>query len=301
MGMCGETLAVDLLLEDVHYAADMLRHVFDTTDGVDGWVAIPVSPLNSDNSKDLKKSIMDLHCKIKRPNVLITIPGFLEYPELIEDLVFAGLQINISLIYSHEQYISAADSYLRGIERRINAGLNPSVTAFVSISVSSLAEVLSKKTAKETASQVTIAIARKIYRSMKIQHKSQKWERTYNAGARILRLIWVNSAEEQATAAGRLLTSQLIAPLTVASMPPKVLKNFTYSDQLQVLMPENGDDCDEVLSRSKNIGINFEHIANSLQRKMADDQIKKRIILLDMLARRSASIIQNKNLRIKGA
>jgi len=292
-GLCGEALAFDLILKDVRYAADLLRHIFDKTDGVDGWVTLPVSPLRMNDSEQLKNSINDLHSQLKRPNVLITLPGFPEYSELIEDLVFTGVPINISFICSHDQYISAAEAYIRGIERRISNGFKPAVSTFSSISISCLNRALLKKVTRETATQVTIAIARKIYRSMRVLHTSQKWERAYNAGARFLRLIWVNSDQERTTSSEHLVIKHLIAPLTVTSMSESVLNEFIDVGQVQSAMPETGDDCDQVLARSQEAGINLEQMATSLQKELVDLQVKTWIMLLDMLARRSATIIQN--------
>ena len=292
-GKCGEALVCDLILEDVCHAADLVRHVFDKTDGVDGWVSFPVSPLMVKEPEELKNSIIELHSQIKRPNVLITVNGFLEHSELIQELLFAGIPINISLICSHEQYINAANAYIRAIEKRINKGLNPAVPAFISISISHLLGALSEEMTRETAIPVTIAVARKIYRSMQTLHTSHKWERAYNCGARFLRLIWVNSVEEQKTNAGYFIANHLIAPLTVTSLSAKILTEFSQGEESQGLMPKNGDDCDEVLSSLQETGFNFEYLATNLQKDLAESQIRSWIMLLDMLARKSASIIQN--------
>lgn len=208
--------------------------------------------------------------------------------------------LNISSICSHDQYIHAADSYLRGIERRINEGLNPAVTVFVSISTSYLVEALSKEIDQDAATQLIIAAARKIYRAMRMLHISQKWERAYNGGGRILRIIWVHSGEKHSSDSEHLLINNIIAPLTVTLISADVLKDFSHCGHSQTLMPKNGDDCDKVLARSEKTGINFEHLATCFQKDLAKYQITDWIMLLDALARRSATIIQNQNLRTEG-
>jgi transaldolase len=298
-GMCGERLAFDLILEDVRHAADLLRHVFDKTDGVDGWVTLPASPLKIGNSEELQKSVTELHSQIKRPNVLITVPGLPEHSELITEFVYAGIPLNISLICSHDQYIDAAEGYLRGVEKRINAGLNPAVTAFVSIPGTQLAEILSKKMTHENATRVTIAVARKIYGSMRRLHTSQKWERAYNTGGRLLRLIWVNSVDEQTTIPDHDVSNHLLAPLTVTSMSSSCLNEFVSSEEPLEVMPENGDDCNEILARAEEGGLDVERIVTRLQRELTERQVKTWIMLLDVLAQKSASIIQNSTKSIK--
>ena len=135
-GLYGKELAFELILEDVHYAADLLRHVFDRTEGTDGWALLPISPLISNNADTLLSSVLALHSAVKRPNTLMTIPGLPGELTTIEEITFAGIPCNVACIYSHDQFLNAADACLRGIERRIAAGLKPAATAFISIEIS---------------------------------------------------------------------------------------------------------------------------------------------------------------------
>jgi len=292
-GLCGEALASELMLEDAHHAADLVRHVFDKTDSVDGWVSLPFSPLNVTDLSELKNAIVTLHSQFKRPNVLINVPGGRDNSELIEELVYAGIPINIMLVCSHDQYMHAAQAYIQAIEKRIEAGRNPAVPAFSSILTSDLMQGLSMKMGRDAAIQVTLATARQIYRSMRKMHTSPKWERAYNSGARFLRLIWVNSVDEHMRHNDGDLPNQLVAPLTVASMSVPVLNECMRSGQRQTVMPENGDDCDEVLARSRMKGLNMEVTVSNHQRNFADSLVRSWIMLLDMIARKTVSIIGN--------
>lgn len=292
-GMCGETLAFDLILEDVCGAADLLRHVYDKSGGVDGWCSFPLSPVNQVDTGELKDTVIALHRKLNRPNILITIPSFPEYSELIGELIFTGIPVNISHICSPDQYRHAAEIYIKAIERRIEAGLTPVVSAFTSISVAYLVETLSQNMTNEKSSSLSTAIARMIYKTMRALHTSQNWERAYNAGARFLRLIWVNSADEQKTKTEQFIADRLVAPLTVTSMSGALIEKYLRGEMHHTLLGESDTRYDDLVSNPENSGLNIESFADNLQKDLADLQVKTWIMLLDMLARKSASIIQN--------
>jgi transaldolase len=293
VGMCGEPLAFSLMLDDVRYAADLLRHAFEQTDSIDGWVALPCSPLKMADPKEMMQAIIDLHGQIRRPNVLVSVPGVPELSPLIRDLLFAGIPLNISLICSEGQYLQAAEAYMQGIERRIQDGLNPAVSAFVSIPVSDLAQKFSKQLGAERAAEKTVGVARRIYRSMRALHTSQKWERAYNSGARMLRLIWNNSGEERACPSEEEVVNHLIAPLTVTSMSTQLVDVFMGSSGFSELMSSSRDNGIGETENRRNDTFDFEKMAVDLQHELAENQVKRWIMLLDALAKRSAAVVHN--------
>ena len=293
-GLYGESLAIDLIFEDLHHAADLLRHVFNRTDGVDGWAVFPVASLLTSNPANLLQSVFDLHAGLKRDNTLITVPGLPDMLGIIEEIVFAGIPINISLIYSSKQYLKAAEAYLRGLERRIDAGLNPAVPAFISIPIFHLAAALSRELGNQAAIRTSIAVARKIYKSMRTLHTSQQWERVYNFGARPLRLIWTDSNDESVAVSGRSLYEYLVAPFTVAAMSEKAMERLLSHEHPDPLIPADGDDCEEILASHQKTGLSFKHFSCSLQDDAAAKEVKTWISLLDVLARKSAALTQRK-------
>ncbi len=293
-GLFGEPLATDLILEDLHYAADLLRHVFNQTDGASGWAVLPLSLLMTSNSDDLLQSVTVLHARLKRENTLITIPGLPEMLGAIEEIVFAGIPINISLIYSCDQYLNAAEAYLRGIERRIEAGLEPAVPCFISVPIFDLATALSKEMEQQAATETSLAIAGKIYKKMRILHGSPQWERTYNLGARPLRLIWVGSVYEPTAVSDTSSCEHLIAPFTIAAVSEQSIGAFINHEHSEVLLPADDDDCGEIPTGHQKAGLSFKHLAGRLQDDEATHQVKTWIMLLDAVARKSASVIQMK-------
>lgn len=289
----GDSLLSDLILDDVRRAADFFRHIFDKSNGVDGWVIVPLSPLKTSDHTVLKAAVITLYDQLQRPNVLIDVPGFKMFSDLLEELVFLGIPINISLICSHDQYINAAEVYIRGVERRMQKGLNPVVSVFASVSICPLAGMFAKDLSRDNVIQVSIAMARKIYKSMRILHTSRKWERAYNGGARFLKVIWVNCLDERPVNDWAKISRHLIAPFTISSIPEIHLEQFVKSVQTAEPMPESGDDCDRVLTDFQRGGLDLENIAANLQKDLAKQQIRMWITLLDMLAKKSASLIQN--------
>lgn len=295
----GEVLAFDLILEDVRHAASLLSHVFDRTDGIDGWATLPISPLKTDNPDTLLQYLSVLHSRLQRKNILITVPGFPDMLGAIEEMVFTEIPVNISLIYSCDQYLDAAAACLRGIERRIAAGLNPTAAAFISIPIFHLATILSKEMKPQEATRVSIAIARKIYESMRTMHTSQQWARVYNAGARPVRLIWDVSVDDVVTVPDISLCDYLIAPFTIASMTERTMEKFINNEHHGALMPEDGGDCEEILDgQQKKSGLSFESLATGLQDDAAALQVKIWITLLDAVARKSADLMQTKPVMI---
>jgi transaldolase len=296
-GLIGESLALDLILEDTHHAADLLRHVFNRSDGIDGWVALPISPLLTSEPAEMLQSVLDFHARVNRKNALITIPGLPKMLGTVEELVFAGVPINISFIYSRDQFLSVAAACLRGIERRIAAQLNPAGSVFVTIQVSRLAAELAKEMKQQAVNKACIALTRNIYNTMRTEHASQPWERTFKSGGRPIRLLWSLLDDGTATAQEVALCNSLITSLTVAVMSERAMMDCINHGLPDASMPADTNDTDgvdEVLANLQKAGLSFRHLAGNLQNDAAAWQVKEWITLLDAVARKSADVMQMK-------
>lgn len=286
-GIFGEPLAIDLILDDVKHAADQLRHVFENTDRVDGWAVLPLLPKPTGTLEAQPQEISALYAQMKRPNILITVPGLPEMMKAIEEIVFTGIPINISQIYSSAQYLKVADAYLCGIERRISAGLKPVVPAFISIPISRLATEISKTITNTRAIQTALDSAKDIIRAMRVLHTSQSWERIYCKGARPLRVVWQASDDVSIAGLTQELFNDLIAPFTVMMMSERIMGEFSKHQGLRLPMTRNMVDSQD-FPVDTDFSTNF---SKEMQKSGQADQTKNWIMLLEALARKSASII----------
>ena len=288
-GFYGKLLALELMLEDVHHAADLLRSVFDRTDGVDGWVALPIFPLLTDDPVTLVTSVADIYAKVRRPNILITLPSLPDWLEAIEEIIYREIPVNIASLFSCEQFLGAAQVFLRGFERRIFSGLKPVPSSFTSISISHLAAALSADLYnKEPFLQGGIAMARRIYKASRDLHHSKEWECAYNAGVRPLRLIWKIDNQYDCKQFGTALIKDLVAPLTVAAIPESVLKATIECCVPGTKMPTDGGDCEIILSRYLQSGIDLNNLADRLRNEEAESLVSSWIELFDAVAYKSA-------------
>ena len=289
-GLFGEPLALELILEDARHAADLLRPVYDRTDGVDGWVALAFFPPPATDPVAAVTAVSTIYAKTRRPNILITLPGAPDWLEVIEEMIYSGVPVNIAFLLSGEQFLSAAQAYLRAIVRRNAAGLRPAVTSFASISISRLAVALSVKLTNETFLQAAIAVARRIYKISRELHNSREWEFAYNAGARPLRLVWTIETNTEGEQVNDSLMKDLVAPLTVAAIPETVLKAIAGCGFQGTPMPADGGDCEKLLSRYSQEIIDLNIFAVELQNAEVAAATSSWIELLDSLACKSALI-----------
>jgi transaldolase len=189
-GRSGEKLFFELALEDLTQAADLFRSVYDRTCGIDGWVSLEVSPLLAHDTKSTIAEAKDLHARAQRPNLLIKIPGTKEGLPAIEEAIFAGIPVNVTLLFSDDQYLAAANAFMRGIERRIDAGLKPDVGSVASIFISRWDVAVAGKVPEALNNQLGVAVAKRTYKAYLGLLSSPRWMRAYNAGARPQRLLW---------------------------------------------------------------------------------------------------------------
>jgi len=286
----GEKLFFELALEDLTRAADLFRPVFDRTNGVDGWVSLEVSPLLAHDTASTLAAAKSLHARAGRPNLLIKIPGTKEGLPAIEESIFAGVPINVTLLFSREHYIAAAQAFLRGIERRIDAGLQPNIGSVASVFVSRWDAAVAGKVPAALNNRLGIAVAKRTYKAYRDLLGSPRWERIYNAGARPQRLLWASTGTKDPKAPDVLYIKALAAPFTVNTMPEGTLKALADHGDLSEIMSADGGDCEAVLDEFAAAGIDIDDLAAKLQDDGAKSFVSSWNDLMEVIASKSATL-----------
>ena len=289
-GKSGEELFYDLALEDLTRAADLFRPIWDRTNGVDGWVSLEVSPLLAYDTASTLGAAKRLHARAARPNLLIKIPGTTEGLPAIEEAIFAGVPVNVTLLFSREHYVAAAEAFLRGIERRIAAGLQPNVGSVASVFVSRWDSAVTGKVPDTLHNRLGIAIAKRTYKACRTLLSSPRWQRVYNAGARPQRLLWASTGTKDPQASDILYVKALAAPFTVNTMPEATLKALGDHGELGALLSVDGGDCEEVLAQFAKAGIDIDALATQLQDEGAKSFVKSWNELMAVIASKSAAL-----------
>ena len=289
-GKTGEALFFELALEDLTRAADLFRPIHERTCGVDGWVSLEVSPLLAHDTDSTLAEAKALHAQARRPNLYIKIPGTREGLPAIEQAIFAGVPINVTLLFSREQYVAAAEAYLRGIERRIGAGLKPDVASVASLFVSRWDVAVAGKVPEGLSNRLGIAIAQRTYKAYRDFIASPRFQRAMNAGARPQRLLLASTGTKDPKAPDVLYIEALAAPLTVNTMPEATLKAFADHGEVGVPMPADGGDCEATLAAFVKAGIDIEELAARLQDEGAASFAKSWNELMAVIASKSAAL-----------
>ena len=289
-GKSGEALFFELALEDITRAADYFRPIFDKTGGVDGWVSLEVSPVLAYDAASTLAAAKDLRARAARPNVFIKIPGTKEGLPAIEEAIFAGIPVNVTLLFSSEQYTGAADAFLRGIERRISAGLNPDVASVASVFISRWDAAVAGKVPSGLNNQLGIAVANRTYQAYRELLCSPRWQRVYNAGARPQRLLWASTGTKDPKASDVLYIKALAAPFTVNTMPEATLIALADHGELGSIMSADGGDCEAVLTQFAKAGINVDALAAQLQAEGAKSFVKSWNELLGVIGSKSSAL-----------
>ena len=285
-----EDLFFDLAMEDLIRAADLFRRIFDRTNGVDGWVSLEVSPLLAYDTATTLAAAKELYARAARPNLFIKIPGTKEGLPAIEEAIFAGVPVNVTLLFSREQYLAAAKAFLRGIERRLDAGLNPNVGSVASVFVSRWDAAVAGKIPAELNNQLGIAIANRIYKAYRDLLASPRWQRTYNAGARPQRLLWASTGTKDPKASDVLYIKALAAPFTVNTMPEATLKAVADHGELGSIMAAGGGNCEEVIREFAKAGIKVDALAAQLQEEGAKSFVKSWNDLMSVIDSKSSAL-----------
>lgn len=266
-GKSGEPLVMELALEDLREAADLFRPIHDQSSGVDGWASLEVSPMLANDTAGTISAAKALFASAERPNLFIKIPGTKAGVPAIEESIFAGVPINVTLLFSSEQYSAAAEAYLRGIERRLAAGLKSDIPSVASLFVSRWDAAVAGKVPEILRDQLGIAIARQTYKAYRQLLDSPRWQRIFNAGARPQRLLWASTGTKDPKASDVLYVEALAAPLTINTLTETTLKAFADHGQTSPMMRRDGGDCEAVLAKFTEAGIDTEALADQLQKE----------------------------------
>ncbi len=289
-GKSGEALFFELAIEDLTSAADLFRPIHEATNRVDGWVSLEVSPKLAYDSKSTIAAAQELHARAARPNLFIKIPGTREGLPAIEESIFAGVPVNVTLLFSRQQYVAAAEAYIRGIERRVAAGLNPQVASVASLFVSRWDVAIAAKAPASLLNQLGIAVAMHTYKAYRDLLASDRWLRLLNAGARSQRMLWASTGTKDPKASDILYVKSLAAPYSVNTMPENTLQAFANHGDIGAAMPPDGGHAERDLERFTLAGIDLYALAEQLQREGAASFVKSWDDLLDGIAHKTAQL-----------
>jgi transaldolase len=289
-GLSGENLFVELALEDLRRAADLFRPEFERTQGIDGWVSMEVSPLLANDTRSTIDAALRIHKLANRPNLYIKIPGTAAGVPAIEAAIFAGVPVNVTLLFSREQYLSVADAYLRGIERRIAAGLDPRINSVASVFVSRWDRAVVDKVPPELANRLGIAVMQRTYRAHCDLIAAKRWQDLAAKGARKQRMLWASTGTKDPKAPAGLYVEALAAPDTIDTMPEKTLLAFAEKGSVKAVMAKDGGDAEQVLSRFARAGIDVDALAAQLQVEGAASFVKSWTELMQRIKDKSAAL-----------
>ncbi len=264
-GKSGESLFFELAIQDLSKAADLFAPIHQRTAGVDGWVSLEVSPLLAHDTARTIADAKALHAKANRPNLFIKIPGTLEGLPAIEEAIFAGVPINVTLLFSRDDYVRAADAYMRGLERRVEAGLSPDVRSVASVFVSRWDKATLDKVPQELRDRLGIAVSQQSYKAYRDLLDCERWQRLEGWGARPQRLLFASTSTKDPQASDVLYVGALAAPNTVNTIPEETLLAFGNHGQVDRAMARDGGDAEQVLVAITRAGVDVGALARQLQ------------------------------------
>ena len=289
-GLASEELFFQLAGEDLSQAADLFRPIHRETNHLDGWASLEVSPLLAHDTRRTCEQVKSLHRQMDRPNVFIKIPGTPEGLPAIEEATFSGIPINVTLLFSSEQYVAAAQAYQRGIERRIEKGLGPDVVSVASVFISRWDKAVQDKVPAELRNRLGIAIAGRTYKAYRELLDSHHSECLASAGARHQRLLWASTGTKDPGASDVLYIEALAAPDTINTMPDATLLAFADHGEIRGVMAEDGGDAEALLAEFERAGIDVASLADQLQREGAEAFVKSWNELLERIAAKSEAL-----------
>ena len=264
----------ELVLRDITDALDVMRSVYDASAGTDGFVSLEVAPALAHDTAASADAARAFAERIARPNLMVKIPGTAEGLPAIEEAIFAGVPVNVTLLFSREQYVAAAEAYLRGVERRIAAGLNPAVASVASLFISRWDVAVAGKVPAELTNRLGIAVGQRTYKAYLELLASPRFQRVANSGARAQRLLWASTGTKDPKASDALYVKALAAPFTINTMPEGTLKAFADHGEVGEALASNGGDCETVLASFAKAGIDTAALAKRLQDEGAASFVK---------------------------
>ena len=289
-GLSGEALFIEIALQDLRRAADIFMPIHRQTGGIDGWVSMEVSPLLADDTAGTVAAALQIHRLAQCPNLYIKIPGTPAGINAIEEAIFLGVPVNVTLLFSREHYLAAADAYLRGIERRLDAGLDPRISSVASLFVSRWDRAVADKVPVTLRNRLGIAIGKRTYCAYRELLKSRRWQRLAAAGAQPQRLLWASTGMKDPAASPNLYVEALAAPATINTMPEKTLLAFAATGKLSGTLAADGGDAEEVLQQFARAGIDIDRLAAKLQQDGAQSFVNSWVELLERIAAKSTAL-----------
>ena len=293
-GKSGEDLFFELALQDLTRAADLFQKAHQKTHGLDGWVSLELSPLLADDTAGSIDAAKRLHAKGERENLFIKIPGTPHGVPAIEESIFNGVPINVTLLFSREQYLAVADAYMRGIERRIGSGRNPRVCSVASLFVSRWDVAVKDKVPADLKNRLGIAIAQRTYKAYREVLNSPRWKKLAAAGALPQRMLWASTGTKDKSASDTLYIEALAAPDTINTIPDKTLAAFADHGHVGEPMREDGNDAEQVIAKFREVGIDDAALAKQLQREGKESFDKSWSELLKRIADKASQVSGNK-------
>ncbi|MDN5863775.1 MAG: transaldolase [Gammaproteobacteria bacterium] len=289
-GIDREALFFELALEDLRRAADLFAPIHERTGGVDGWASLEVSPLLAYDTQSTVRAVTSLHAQAERDNLFIKIPGTAQGLPAIEEAIFAGVPVNVTLLFSPDHYRAAVDAYMRGVERRVEAGLDPAVGSVASVFMSRWDVAVSDKMPHELKNTLALAIGLKTYQAYREQMDSQRWQKLESSGARMQRLLWASTGTKDPSAPEDLYLHCLGAPFTINTIPEGTLHAFHDHGHVGTPMPSDGGDADKTLTAHKAAGIDLDALAAKLQNDGAAAFVKSWNDLMSLIDKQSAAL-----------
>jgi transaldolase len=270
MDLSGEALFFELAVQDLTRAADLFAPIHEKTDRVDGWVSLEVSPLLAYEAKATVAEAKTLHKKANRRNLFIKIPGTKEGAPAIEEAIFSGVPVNVTLLFTRDHYQAAAEAYMRGLERRIDAGLSPDVRSVASLFISRWDKATMDKVPERDRDRLGVAIGQQVYAAYRGLLESDRWQRLANCGAGAQRLLFASTGTKDPKASDVLYIGALAAPNTINTMPEETLLAFGEHGRVSDVIPRNGGDCEQVLAEFRSVGIDVAKLGADLQKQGAE-------------------------------
>jgi len=289
-GKAGEDLFFELAIEDLRRAADLFLPIWERTNAVDGWVSLEVSPLLAYDTGKTVEAAKSLHDRAGRPNLFIKIPGTPAGLPAITEAIAAGVPVNVTLLFSSEQYLAAADAYMKGIEQRIEQGLDPGIGSVASVFMSRWDVAVAKSVPKDLVDKLALNIGLDVYRSYRQVMTSNRFLRLENSGARMQRLLWASTKTKDPDASDTLYIQGLAAPFTINTMPDDTLEAFFDHGEVTESLPSDGGDADASLAKFTEAGVDLKELATQLQSEGAKSFVEAWNDLIQQIATQTSSL-----------